>query len=110
MGFVVSFVNAPILVATAVSLLLYLGARRCRYFGNTTPLLMVLAVFALRTTQTISFPWLWALPFLFTFVGGVFADALETKQRKLFLALTVALLATQVLLCLDTLPTLVRGI
>jgi len=77
--------------------------RRCRYFGNTTPLLMVLVVFALRTTQTLSFPWLWALPFLFTFIGGVFADALETKQRKMFLALTVAILVTQVLLCLNTL-------
>ncbi len=108
--FATSLVNAPILVATAVSLVLYLGVKRCRYFGNTTPLLMVLAVFALRTTQTISFPWLWTLPFLFTFVGGVFADALETKQRKMFLALTAAVLVTQVLLCLNALPDVVRGI
>ena len=109
-GFAASIANAPILVATAVSLILYLGVRRCRYFGNTTPLLMVLVVFALRTTQTISFPWLWALPFLFTFVGGVFADALETRQRKMFLALTVAVLVTQVLLCLNALPLVVQGI
>lgn len=109
-GFAMSLVNAPILVATAVSLILYAGVKRCRYFGNTTPLIMVLAVVALRTTQTISFPWLWTLPFLFTFVGGVFADALETKQRRIFLALTTALLVTQVLLCLNALPTLVSGI
>ena len=49
---------------------------------------MVLLLFPLVTTQTVSRPWLWALPFLFTFVGGVFADALETRQRKMFLALT----------------------
>ncbi len=41
----------------------------------------------LVTTQTVSAPWLWALPFLLTFVGGVFADALETRQRRLFLVL-----------------------
>ena len=107
--FAESIVNAPIMVAAAVSVLLYFGVKRCRYFGNTTPLLMVLTVFALRTTQTLSFPWLWALPFLFTFIGGVFADALETKQRKMFLALTVAVLVTQVLLCLSVLPVLARA-
>jgi len=107
-GFAASILNAPIMVAAAVSAVLYLGIRRCRYFGNTTPLLMIAAVFALRTTQTISFPWLWALPFLFTFIGGVFADALETKQRRLFLGLTAAILVTQVLLCLNALPMIAR--
>jgi hypothetical protein len=108
--FFASLVNAPIAVATAVSAVLYLGVKRCRYFGNTTPLLMALAVFALRTTQTVSYPWLWALPFLLTFVGGVFADALETKQRRIFLALTAAILLAQVLFCLNTLATLSRTI
>ena len=108
-GFASSILNAPIVAAAAVSLVLYFGVKRCRYFGNTTPLLMVVAVFSLRTTQTISFPWLWTLPFLFTFIGGVFADALETKHRKMFLALTVAVLATQALLCLSALPGVARG-
>jgi hypothetical protein len=107
-AFLTALVNAPIAIAAAVSAVLYLGIRRSRYFGNTTPLLMVLAVFALRTTQTISFPWLWALPFLFTFIGGVFADALETKQRRLFLGLTGAILVTQVLLCLTALSGVAR--
>jgi hypothetical protein len=107
-AFFESLVNAPIAIATAVSAVLYLGVRRSRYFGNTTPLIMLLSVIALRTTQTISFPWLWALPFLFTFIGGVFADALETKQRRLFLSLTAAVLAMQVLLCLSDLPVIAR--
>jgi hypothetical protein len=103
-GFFESMVNAPIAIASAVSAVLYVGVRRSRYFGNTTPLIMLLSVIALRTTQTISLPWLWALPFLFTFIGGVFADALETQQRKLFLGLTGAILLMQVLLCLSVLP------
>ncbi len=49
---------------------------------------MTLLLMPLVTTQTVSAPWLWALPFLFTFVGGVFADVLETRQRKMFVALT----------------------
>jgi hypothetical protein len=107
-GFFGDLVNAPIAIATVVAAVLYAGARRSRYFGNTAPLLMLLALFALRTTQVMSDPWLWALPFLFTFVGGVFADALETRQRKLFLGLTGAILVTQVLLCLTVLPGLAR--
>ena len=71
-------------------------------------LLMLLALFSLRTTQAASYPWLWTLPFLFTFVGGVFADALETRQRKLFLGLTGSILVTQALLCLAVLPELAR--
>ncbi|HEV2619903.1 MAG TPA: hypothetical protein VGU23_08185, partial [Acidobacteriaceae bacterium] len=74
--------------------------------GNTAPLLMFLALAPLLTTQTVSAPWLWALPFLFTFIGGVFSDALETRSRKLFLALTVILLAAQAMECLAALPLL----
>ncbi len=85
-----------------------LPSARCRYFGNTAPLVMVLLLLPLVTTQTVSRPWLWALPFLFTFVGGVFADALETRQRKLFLVLTGGILVTQALLCLTVLPEIAR--
>ena len=51
---------------------------------------MTLLLLPLMTTQTVTQPWLWALPFLFTFLGGVFADVLETRQRRMFLALTGA--------------------
>jgi hypothetical protein len=107
-GFFMNMANGPIVVATMVALLLYLAVRRCRYFGNTAPLVMVLLLFPLVTTQTVSTPWLWALPFLFTFVGGVFADALETRQRKLFLGLTGGILLTQAMLCLTLLPQIAR--
>lgn len=91
--------NTGILVAAAVALLLYFTSRPVRYFGNTAPLLMVLALMPLYTTQVVSAPWFWALPFLFTFLGGVFADALESRQRKVFLLLTAGVVVTQAALC-----------
>ncbi len=106
--FFLNMANGRIAVATLVALLLYVAVRRCRYFGNTAPLVMVLLLFPLVTTQTVSKPWLWALPFLFTFVGGVFADALETRQRRLFLGLSGAILLTQAMLCLVVLPEIAR--
>jgi len=107
-SFAASMLNFPIVVATAVSALLYIAVRRSRYFGNTAPLLMLLALAPLITTQTVTAPWLWALPFLFTFIGGVFADALETRYRKLFLVLTGGILAAQAMECVTALPLIVR--
>jgi hypothetical protein len=107
-SFLGNAVNFPIVVATAVALLLYVATRRSRYFGNTATLLMTLALAPLVTTQTVTAPWLWALPFLFTFIGGVFADALETRHRKLFLVLTGAVLAAQAMECMGTLAMVAR--
>jgi hypothetical protein len=106
--FFLNIANAPIVVAAMVALLLYIAVPRCRYFGNTAPLVMALLLFPIVTTQTVSQPWLWALPFLFTFVGGVFADVLEMQQRKMFLVLSGAILLTQAMLCLTLLPEIAR--
>lgn len=91
--------NGGILIALAVALLLYVTSRRCRYFGNTVPLVMALLIGTVYTTQVSTTPWIWALPFVFTFIGGVFADALETAQRKVFLLLTGGVIVTQAVLC-----------
>ena len=94
--------NAGMLIAAGVAVTLYAARRASRYFGNTVPLLMVLALLPLYTTQVMSAPWFWALPFLFTFVGGVFADALELpdlRLRRVFLMLTVGIVVTQAALC-----------
>ncbi len=106
LGFVRDFGNWPILIAAFLALVLYAGVRRSRYFGNTTPLLMVLLLAPLAGTQVTTMPWLWALPFLFTFIGGTFADAIETRQRKLFLIVTGSVLAVQAFVCLSLLPSL----
>lgn len=94
-----SAANAGILVAMAVALVVYVTSRPSRYFGNTTPLIMTVVLFIVYTTQVFTAPWVWALPFLFTFIGGVFADIFESRQRKLFLALAGAILVTQAALC-----------
>jgi hypothetical protein len=103
-GFVGSLTNFPILTAACVAALLYCAVRRSRYFGNTAPILVVLTLTPLITTQTVSAPLLWALPFFFTFIGGVFADALETRYRKLFLVLTGTVLVSQAMMCLLAMP------
>lgn len=103
-----SISDGPIVVSVLVSVVLWMGVRRSRYFGNTVPLAMAAILLPLMTTQTVTAPWLWAIPFLLTFVGGVFADALETRQRRLFLGLTGGVLVTQALVCLSTLPGIAR--
>ena len=100
--------NWPILAATAVALIVYASIPRSRYFGNTTPLLMVAAIAFLQSTQTFTAPWLWALPFLFTFVGGVFADAFETRQRRLFLATAGLLIVAQAAASLGSLERIAK--
>jgi hypothetical protein len=103
-GFFANAANGPIVAATAVAMMLYAGVRRSRYFGNTAPLVMAAVLFPVVVTQVVALPWLWALPFLFTFLGGVFADALETQYRKMFLALTGMVVVTQALVCFALLP------
>jgi hypothetical protein len=92
--------NAAFTVALAGSLFLYLLVRRSRYFGNTTPLVTGALLLLIVTTGTNSEPWLWALPFLMAFVGGVFADALETRHRRPFLWATGMVLLGQAALCI----------
>jgi hypothetical protein len=74
------------------------ATRRSRYFGNTVPLLIALCFLPLVTTGVFGQPWLWALPFLLTFIGGVFADALETRHGRIFRWAVVAMVALQAVL------------
>ena len=48
---------------------------------------------------TIGAPSLWALPFLLTFVGGVFADACEGAHRRMAVAAGGAIVLLQAVLC-----------
>jgi hypothetical protein len=100
--------NAAFSVALAGSLALYLSVPRSRYFGNTTPLLTGALLLLIVTTGTNSEPWLWALPFLMAFVGGVFADALETRHRRPFLWATSLVLLGQAALCIAWVVSSVR--
>jgi hypothetical protein len=90
--------DAGVAIALVAAALLYVATRRSRYFGNTTPLLIAVCLLPLITTGVTGQPWLWALPFLLTFVGGVFADALETKHGRMFRWAVVAMVALQAVL------------
>jgi hypothetical protein len=98
---------AGIIVASGAAAFLYLGVHRSRYFGNTAPLICFLVLLPLITTGVQSTPWLWSLPFLLTFIGGVFADAFESERRKIFIVAAASLVLLQVVLCIMSLPRLV---
>jgi len=96
--------NAGITVAACAALALYLAIRKARYFGNTVPLLCAVVLMLLVTTGVPGSPWLWALPFLLTFVGGVFADAFEGPHGKLALAAAGSIVLLQSVFCVLSLP------
>ncbi len=99
--------NAGMTIAALSAAALYIFHRRSRYFGNTTPLIVALVLLSLETTGVRSEPWIWALPFVLTFTGGVFADMLESRHKRMFLWLAGALAVTQVILTLASLPLLI---
>jgi hypothetical protein len=88
--------NAGITLAALAAGVLFVGLRKSWYFGNIAPLLCTVAVGMLVMTGAPGSPWLWALPFLLTFVGGVFADAYEGPKGQLALGAAAALLLMQV--------------
>jgi hypothetical protein len=100
--------NAGITIASLGALGLYAAIRRARYFGNSTPLAVAILLLVLVTMGVPTQTWLWALPFLLAFIGGVFADVLESRYRRWFLWITCAMVAAQAALCIAGLPLLTR--
>ncbi|MEO6829842.1 MAG: hypothetical protein ABI164_08510, partial [Acidobacteriaceae bacterium] len=100
--------NAGITIAALSALALYLLNRRSRYFGNSTPLIVAAILLSLETTGVHAEPWIWALPFVLTFIGGVFSDLLESRHRRMFLWLSSSILVAQAILSVLSLPLLVR--
>jgi hypothetical protein len=97
----------PLSAALLLALVLYGTVRRSRYFGNTVPLALLLLLAVLHLPGAEGRPWLWALPFLLTFLGGVWADALESRLRRPFWGVCVLLLAAQALISLGSLRVLI---
>jgi hypothetical protein len=92
--------NGGLTVAALAALAYYAACRRARFFGNTAPLLCALLLIPLQFRNVAATPWLWALPFLLTFTGGVFADAYEEPRGRLMQAAVGALALAQAVLCL----------
>ena len=105
--FFLSLPNAGATIASIAAVILYFVLRRARYFGNTAPLFCAIVLLLLVTTSVPSSPWLWAQAFLFTFIGGVFADAYEAPRPRLALASGGAILALQAVFCMLALPGLI---
>jgi hypothetical protein len=88
--------SPALMLVFPAALIAYLGWKRARYFGNTTPLLIALLMFVLGVGAP-SFSGqgfhLSMVVFLFVFVAGVFADLLETSQSLPVLAALVGLLS-----------------
>lgn len=105
--FFTSLPNSGITLAAAAAAVLYLLLPRSRYFGNTAPLLCFSICALLVTTGAPATPWLWSLPFLLTFIGGVFADAFQSPRGRLAMASVGALLLLQAAFCLLSLRSLV---
>jgi hypothetical protein len=96
--------NAGITVAAAAALVLYLGVRRSRYFGNSVPLICASILVVLIMTGSPGSPLLWALPFLLTLIGGVFADAYEGPRGRLAMSAAGAIVLLQAIFCVLSLP------
>jgi hypothetical protein len=96
--------NAGITVAAAAALVLYLGVRKSRYFGNSVPLICASILVVLIMTGSPGSPLLWALPFLLTLIGGVFADAYEGPRGRLAMSAAGAIVLLQAIFCVLSLP------
>jgi len=99
-----TFNNAGIAIATIAALILYLGIRKSCYFGNTAPLFCTVVLFLLIMTGAPGSPWIWAQPFLLTFIAGIFADAYESPRGRTVIIAAGAIIALQAGLCLASLP------
>lgn len=92
--------NPSVLVLLFFSVLTYIAWRRTRYFGNTAPLMVGtgLLYWSLISPMALIAS-IWALPFFFVFIGGIWADLLESNRGKWFLGALLLLLAENAYFC-----------
>ena len=87
--------SGPVAVLLAVAAFLtYLFWRRCRYFGNTAPVIVALLFLVLHLVSPHSQDAVWGLAavvFLFVFIAGIAADLLETGRGELVRAVVFGL-------------------
>jgi len=88
--------SGPVLALMGpASVLIWLFARRSRYFGNSAPLVIAIFFMLLRVVsphETGSIYSLLGVIFLFVFVAGIVADLVETLNRELGLAVIAGIL------------------
>src|SRR5579884_1082643 len=89
-----------VLLLLFVAFVTYIAWPRTRYFGTTAPLI-VLVIFLVIAAASPHAPGLGfgllAVPFMFVFIAGLFADLLETPSRDLVRACVVGIIAAHAL-------------
>jgi hypothetical protein len=87
-------------VMFVISLATFAFWKRTRYFGNAAPLLIFAVILTVALlTPLVLLASVWCLPFLFIFIGGIFADLLETKYRRWVIVALMVLFAEQAWFC-----------
>ncbi len=93
--------SGPVMVVMVPAAVLgYLFWRRCRYFGNTAPLIAGLLFAGLRVGSPHAADSIYSLAavvFLFVFVAGIAADAMETKAGNMVSAILAGLVGANAL-------------
>ncbi|MCU1283961.1 MAG: hypothetical protein JWO13_311 [Acidobacteriales bacterium] len=75
--------NPAVLVLLFFSVLTYVAWKRTRYFGNTAPLIVGMGMLYWSLISPMALiASIWALPFVFVFIGGIWADLLESNRGK----------------------------
>jgi len=96
-----AFADGRLFAALFVAALVVYGSwSRCRYFGNTAPLLTAFAAVLLFALVPAIYLWdaTLGLSFAFIFIGGVAADLLELPSRRLILRVLAAMIVLRAVL------------
>lgn len=92
--------NPAVATLLTSSVLTYFIWPRTQYFGNTAPLLVAAALgYVSLITPLALTASIWMLPFVFVFIGGIWADLLETKRWKWAMGALLILLAENMWFC-----------
>lgn len=89
-----------IMLLLLISVVTYFSWPRTRYFGATAPLLVwiIFLLIAILSPHSPGFGFsLLAVPFMFVFIAGIFADLLETPHRSLVGACLLGVVAAHAL-------------
>jgi hypothetical protein len=86
----------PTALGLFMAAIVFLAWRRTRYFGNWTPLVVIALLLVFQFPGTS--PLVWSAPFAYVFAGGIAADLLESKYRRVTQAALVLLIGAQAVL------------
>lgn len=93
------------IVAFAAGLTVFALWRRTRYFGNTAPLILALVLPWWPGPYQAGSSFVWTIPFMLVFIGGIYADLLELnffsgRFRKLVAATAFVLVGASAVMSL----------